>query len=137
METTLIYKNINRLFIRIMKCICLTANLRIFALLFISIFLYVTLVSKSDSVLNKISQYRISEGSCPPGFEQNDFGNNHKLCVNASRYKDTYRTKLKNILMWNLAYGTKEYDIGFGQEPFYKYTMCLGEKNKTNKNASP
>ena len=37
--------------------------------------------------------------------------------------------------MWNLAYGTKEYDIGFGQEPFYKYncpeTRCYSTQNRT------
>jgi len=37
--------------------------------------------------------------------------------------------------MWNLAYGTKEYDIGFGQEPFYKYkcpeTRCYSTSNRS------
>ena len=135
METALIYKNLNRIIMRIMRCVCLTTNLRVFILLFVSIFLYISLVSKSDSVLNKISQYTNNEGSCPIGFEENDFGNNHKLCVDTSRYKDTPRTKLKTILMWNLAYGTKEYDIGFGQEPFYNYkcpeTRCYSTSNRS------
>ena len=43
---------------RIMRCICLTTNLRVFILLFVSIFLYISLVSKSDSMLSKISQYK-------------------------------------------------------------------------------
>ena len=28
-------------------------------------------------------------------------------------------SELKHILFWNEAYGSKEYDIGFGREPFY------------------
>ena len=73
--------------------------------------------------------------SCLKGYEINDYGGNDNLCVSTSRYNDTSIEKLKTILMWNLAYGTKEYGIGFGREPFYKYkcpdTRCVSTSNRT------
>ena len=77
----------------------------------------------------------LPKSSCPPGYEVNDYGGNDRLCVSSSRYNDTSQDKLKTILMWNLAYGTKEYGIGFGREPFYKYkcpdTRCYSTSNRT------
>ena len=40
--------------------------------------------------------------------------------VKEDRDKDVPKDQLKTILMWNDAYGVREYDIGHGREPFYK-----------------
>ena len=69
------------------------------------------------------------------GFESNNFGDNDNVCVDPSRHKDTPPEKLKTILMWNLAYGTKEYGIGFGRDTFYRHkcpeTRCYSTSNRT------
>ena len=72
---------------------------------------------------------------CPIGYEVNNHGGNNNLCVKTSRFNDTPREELKTILMWNLAYGTKEYGIGFGRDNFYKYkcpdTRCYSTSNRS------
>ena len=49
----------------------------------------------------------------------NNFGDNINLKVDRNRQKNATESDLKYILFWNEAYGTKEYDIGFGRQPFY------------------
>lgn len=64
----------------------------------------------------------------------NDYGNNNRLLVPKYRYNDTPQSELKTILMWNLAYGSKDYDIGHGRDPFFKYrcpeTRCYATADR-------
>ena len=87
------------------------------------------------TIQNKVDYKSIHLASCNRSYEINDYGGNDNLCVSTSRYNDTSNEKLKTILMWNLAYGTKEYGIGFGRESFYKYkcpdTRCVSTSNRT------
>ena len=73
-------------------------------------------------------------------FLLNNHGDNINKKVDVNRQSNASQTGLKYILMWNEAYGTKEYDLGFGRKPFYdnlceetrnnsrtSMTRCLGE----------
>jgi len=53
----------------------------------------------------------------------NNFGPNVGLAVAKDRQKNASDDDLKYILFWNEAYGTKEYDLGFGRQPFYS-SLC-------------
>ena len=52
------------------------------------------------------------------------------------RQRDSDEKDLKYILHWNEAYGGKEYDIGFGREPFYSSlcpeTRCVTTQDRFN-----
>ena len=54
------------------------------------------------------------------------------MVLTAGRQKDD--EKLKYILFWNEAYGSKEYDLGFGRQPFYDNlcpeTRCFATDNR-------
>ena len=123
------------IYIRILRCACLKpTSSKVLISTIISISLCLSLFSKHQFSINVINPSN-TQLSCPPGFGENNFGNNDKLCVNLTRHIETPNNKLKTILMWNLAYGTKEYDIGFGREPFYKYqcpeTRCFSTSNRS------
>ena len=68
-------------------------------------------------------------------FEINNYGSNVNVLVNKTRYRDVPKSKLKNILFWNDAYGVRTYDVGFGQEHFYSNlcpdTRCYTTSNRT------
>lgn len=69
--------------------------------------------------------------------EINNYGGHHNIQLNPERQKDASDEDLKYILFWNEAYGSKvqficlcivlywvefhlkEYDLGFGRQPFY------------------
>ena len=53
----------------------------------------------------------------------NNFGDNINKKISASRQRNASQSELKYILFWNEAYGSKEYDLGFGREPFYN-NLC-------------
>lgn len=109
MELSAIYKNIIRSFKRIIKCACMTSNIRLILAFVVSISLYFSLISKRTLSPNYYTnQFGNVKSSCPPDFVVNDYGSNDNMCVNSSRHRDTPIQKLKTILMWNLAYGTKE-----------------------------
>ena len=67
--------------------------------------------------------------------EVNNYGSNVNLVVNKSRYRDVPKSKLKNILFWNDAYGVRTYDVGFGQEHFYS-NLCPDTRCFTTSNRS-
>ena len=54
--------------------------------------------------------------------------------MRVGRQYDAPESDLKTILMWNDAYGVRDYDIGHGREPFYKYrcpeTRCVATANR-------
>ena len=64
----------------------------------------------------------------------NNFGDNINLEISARRQRDANQSELKYILFWNEAYGSKEYDLGFGREPFYdnlcEETRCYATDNR-------
>ena len=66
-------------------------------------------------------------------YEINNLGPNRNVVIRKDRDKEA--TELKTILMWNDAYGVREYDIGHGREPFYKYkcpeTRCFATANRS------
>eukprot|EP00095_Tigriopus_kingsejongensis_P005710 snap_masked-scaffold459_size165548-processed-gene-0.8 protein:Tk05710 transcript:snap_masked-scaffold459_size165548-processed-gene-0.8-mRNA-1 annotation:"hypothetical protein DAPPUDRAFT_41601" len=66
-------------------------------------------------------------------YEVNHFGDNDNLRVLTNRQRN--ETRLKTILMWNDAYGVREYDIGHGREPFYRFkcpeTRCWATNNRS------
>ena len=68
------------------------------------------------------------------GYEVNNWGENDNLLVLQDRQRDAKESELKTILMWNDAYGVREYDIGHGREPFYKFrcpeTRCVATSNR-------
>ena len=78
------------------------------------------LLLKSHTELNSLEQ---EEDIGDPNFDINNFGENSNLLVNKTRYRDVPKTKWKNILFWNDAYGVRTYDVGFGNEHFYN-NMC-------------
>ena len=47
-------------------------------------------------------------------FDINNYGSNVDLKVPKNRHKDTKDSDLKYILFWNDAYGSRVYDVGFG-----------------------
>lgn len=53
-------------------------------------------------------------------FMVNNFGSNHNLTLKKDRQREYPFEQLKVILMWNKAYGSKKYNLGFGREPFYE-----------------
>ena len=59
----------------------------------------------------------------------NNFGNNIDLVVAKERQRGASEDELKHILFWNEAYGSKEYDLGFGRQPFYD-NLCPEAGNK-------
>ena len=67
----------------------------------------------------------------------NNFGDNINLKVDRNRQKNATESDLKYILFWNEAYGTKEYDIGFGRQPFYDNlcpeTRCVTTEDRNLK----
>ena len=71
----------------------------------------------------------------PDGYEVNNWGDNTNVLVKKDRHRDAPESEMKYILMWNDAYGVREYDIGHGREPFYKYkcpeTRCVATANRT------
>ncbi|XP_023320067.1 alpha-(1,3)-fucosyltransferase C [Eurytemora carolleeae] len=68
----------------------------------------------------------------------NNFGDNIDLIMEKDRQRDSDEKDLKYILHWNEAYGGKEYDIGFGREPFYSSlcpeTRCVTTQDRSLKN---
>ena len=76
-----------------------------------------------------------NETSNNEAFEINNYGSNVNVLVNKTRYRDVPKSKLKNILFWNDAYGVRTYDVGFGQEHFYTNlcpdTRCYTTSNRT------
>ncbi len=68
-----------------------------------------------------------------PGYQVNNWGDNHNLLVREDRQKNA--SELKTILMWNDAYGVRKYDIGHGREPFFKWgcpeTRCFATANRS------
>ena len=136
METAIIHQNFKRIFLWLMKWPCIQKNIKLLFALALSISLCFTLITKRNLSYGYIGILdNENTSSCPSGFVVNDFGNYDKLCVDSIRHKDTPSNKLKTILMWNEAYGTKEYDIGFGREPFFKYkcpeTRCYSTSNRS------
>jgi len=77
------------------------------------------------------------EGIVPEGREENNFGPNVGLQVVKDRQRNASKNELKYILFWNEAYGSKEYDLGFGREPFYTArcpeTRCFTTANRNLK----
>ena len=93
------------------------------------------------------------KGIVPEGIEVNNFGPNVGLQVVKDRQRNASKNELKwvvrnvptkinslhfrYILFWNEAYGSKEYDLGFGREPFYTArcpeTRCFTTANRNLK----
>ena len=67
----------------------------------------------------------------------NNFGDNINKKISPSRQRNASESELKYILFWNEAYGSKEYDLGFGREPFYnnlcEETRCFATDNRSLK----
>ena len=85
---------------------------------------------------NNNNNYETEESSNNnEAFEINNYGSNVNVLVNKTRYRDVPKSKLKNILFWNDAYGVRTYDVGFGQEHFYTNlcpdTRCYTTSNRT------
>ena len=71
----------------------------------------------------------------PDGYLDNNWGENVHLLVKKDRQKDAAsNASLKTILMWNDAYGVRQYDIGHGREPFFRYgceeTRCFATQDR-------
>lgn len=68
--------------------------------------------------------------------EVNNYGTRHNLLVQSDRFENVPENELKTILFWNDAYGVREYDIGFGREPFFRYkcpdTRCYATANRSH-----
>merc|ERR1712156_226473 len=77
------------------------------------------------------------KGIVPEEIEANNFGPNVGLQVVRDRQRNASKNELKYILFWNEAYGSKEYDLGFGREPFYNArcpeTRCFTTANRNLK----
>ena len=69
----------------------------------------------------------------------NNYGDHINMKVDKNRQKNASESELKYILFWNEAYGTKEYDIGFGRQPFYDNlcpeTRCFATDDRNLKQA--
>eukprot|EP00090_Calanus_glacialis_P008606 TRINITY_DN16947_c0_g1_i5.p1 TRINITY_DN16947_c0_g1~~TRINITY_DN16947_c0_g1_i5.p1 ORF type:complete len:435 (-),score=116.30 TRINITY_DN16947_c0_g1_i5:147-1451(-) len=69
----------------------------------------------------------------------NNYGDHINMKVDKNRQKNASESELKYILFWNEAYGTKEYDIGFGRQPFYDNlcpeTRCFATDDRNLKPA--
>ena len=89
-------------------------------LLVICIYFALFVLLKSRTELNSIVD---EEQVGDPNFDINNYGENLNLMVNKTRFKDVPKTKWKNILFWNDAYGVRTYDVGFGNGHFYN-NMC-------------
>lgn len=67
--------------------------------------------------------------------EVNNWGENEGLILKKNRQREVPQSELKTILMWNDAYGVREYDIGHGREPFYEFkcpeTRCYATANRS------
>ena len=67
----------------------------------------------------------------------NNFGSHVNLKVSKDRHNTTRADHLKYILFWNEAYGSKEYDIGFGRDGFVNSvcpeTRCYTTANRQEK----
>jgi len=65
----------------------------------------------------------------------NNFGSNMNVSMAVDRQVNASEAEMKYILFWNEAYGTKEYDFGFGREPFYTNlcpeTRCVTTANRS------
>ena len=65
----------------------------------------------------------------------NNYGDNVNLHLDPDRQKNAGENELKYILFWNEAYGSKEYDLGFGRQPFFDNlcpeTRCSATDNRT------
>lgn len=129
--------------IRILKCVCIPKTSKLLIPLGILLILCLSLIHtpqptfmyKNGHAYQDSHGAKTQESNCPPGFVMNDYGDNDQLCVNKTRQREIPHSNLKIILMWNLAYGTKEYDIGVGREPFYQYrcpeTRCYATSNRS------
>ena len=87
------------------------------------------------SILYHQSNSPVYLQSISEDLEVNNYGSNVNLVVNKSRYRDVPKSKLKNILFWNDAYGVRTYDVGFGQEHFYN-NLCPDTRCFTTSNRS-
>ena len=90
----------------------------------------------SDSEFISFLQGKLEETSnYNEAFGINNYGSNVNVLVNKTRYRDVPKSKLKNILFRNDAYGVRTYDVGFGQEHFYSNlcpdTRCYTTSNRT------
>ncbi len=56
----------------------------------------------------------------PNEYEINNYGNKRNILVRKDRYLNVSQSDLKTILLWNNAYGSKEYFFGHTREPFYE-----------------
>ena len=86
----------------------------------ICIYFALFVLLKSRTELNSVVD---EEQVGDPNFDINNYGENLDLMVNKTRFKDVPKTKWKNILFWNDAYGVRTYDVGFGNGHFYN-NMC-------------
>ena len=110
------------------------ATTAICALVFLSIFLLHFGFDSTEWVINKpisnLLQQQLSEE-----FEINNWLWNDHLVLRKDRQKDAKPEEIKTILMWNDAYGVRNYDIGHGREPFYKFqcpeTRCYATANRS------
>ena len=100
--------------------------------IFVVICIYFTLLLllKSRTELNSLDEEIVD-----PDFDNNSYGLNLNLMVSKTRYRDVPRSKWKNILFWNDAYGVRTYDVGFGNEHFYN-SMCPDTRSVNNSNNS-
>ena len=78
---------------------------------------------KSTNYQSESDSFSAAANEVDPNFDINDYGQNSNLMVNKTRYRNVPKSKLKNILFWNDAYGVRTYDVGFGNEHFYS-NMC-------------
>ena len=57
------------------------------------------------------------------------------MSLDPLRQKNSTDSEIKYILFWNEAYGSKEYDLGFGRQPFYDNkcpeTRCFATDNRS------
>jgi len=91
-----------------------------------------------DKLRDKHSTFKGSwneDGNLFDPVETNDFGKNIGLRLDPLRQKNSTDSEIKYILFWNEAYGSKEYDLGFGRQPFYDNkcpeTRCLATDNRS------
>merc|ERR1712223_1771360 len=108
--------------------------------IFVVIFIYFSLVlmlksTNYQSDLDNFSSAAASANEVDPDFDINDYGPDSNLMVNKTIYINVPKSKLKNILFLNDAYGVRTYDVGFGNEHFYS-NMCPDTRCYTTANRS-
>ena len=88
----------------------------------------------NDNLLNNRSSVTICDSDNDNKYEINNWGGNDNLVLVKDRQRDAEDSELKIILMWNIAYGTKNFDIGHGRELFYKFkcqeTRCVATDDR-------